>query len=519
MEAARVLIIDDDDLTLTILRKMLEADGYEVEVCSSGSEALARLLHASYDAILCDMWMSGMNGKDFYLQLKQGFPEYQRRVVFITGDIASEATWEFIDERHLPYVIKPISRPLLRRKLREIVGVSPVAQAQAGGKPAWDGVNRRRHRRVAINATARVRRKRWEVAAPDTASVVNASRGGIFLVTEREYRVGMEVLVVYPFTGYEDVEQEGYVVRVEERPDGKRGVAIALGEEAAAARDSFAGSEGDVRRHHIMRPAELPRIAAGDWASSRLAGEDDDVRRLVQELNEFRQTHDEVVEKRDRLASELAELRRILAEKESAQSAMSSQINELQQAMDTRNKELAEVEEVRHRALHDALTGIWNRGGIMDILKRELVRAQREGTFVGVLLGDLDHFKSVNDTFGHLAGDAVLQEAAQRITAAVRSYDFVGRYGGEEFLIILSSCENDLDMVEKANRIRSHVCSMPVSTAEGEIPITLSLGAASSAEFPEVEEILRAADAALYRAKRQGRNRVEVACAAEPQNV
>ena len=274
-EAARILVIDDDDLTLTILRKMLEADGYEVEVCSSGSEALSRLLHCSFDTILCDMWMSGMNGKDFYLQLKQGFPEYQRRVVFITGDIASEATWEFIDERHLPYVIKPISRPLLRRKVEEIIGDRPVRQPAGTGKPAWDGVNRRRHRRVAISATARVRRKKWEVAGPDTATVVNASRGGICFVSEREYRVGMEVLVAYPYTGYDDVEQDGYVVRVEEQMDGHRGVAIAIGEEAATAREAFAGSEEDVRRHHIMTPAELPAGALGEPLSVQLSHEDE----------------------------------------------------------------------------------------------------------------------------------------------------------------------------------------------------------------------------------------------------
>ena len=210
MEAARILVIDDDDLTLTILRKMLEAEGYEVEVCSSGSEALAQLLHCSYDAILCDMWMAGMSGKDFYLQLKQGFPEYQRRVVFITGDIASEATWEFIDERHLPYVIKPISRPLLRRKVQEIAGDRPLRQPAGAGQSTWDGVNRRRQRRVAINAKVRVRRKKWEVAGPDTTNVVNASRGGIFFVSDREYRVGMEVFVAYPYTGYDDVEQDGH---------------------------------------------------------------------------------------------------------------------------------------------------------------------------------------------------------------------------------------------------------------------------------------------------------------------
>jgi len=198
---------------------------------------------------------------------------------------------------------------------------------------------------------------------------------------------------------------------------------------------------------------------------------------------------------------------------------MSQMVDGLQTQMESLNQEREQFEEVRHRATHDALTGLWNRGAILDVLKRELLRAQRESTFVGVLLGDLDHFKNVNDTHGHLAGDAVLRESSQRISGAVRSYDAVGRYGGEEFLIILSSCEDDIDMVKQAERVRSQVCASPVQTTEAEIQITLSLGVASSSEYQEVEEILRAADAAMYRAKRAGRNRVEVAAAPEPQNA
>ena len=519
MEPARLLIIDDDDLTLTILRKMLESDGYEVDVCSSGSEALAKLLHCSFDAMLCDMWMTGMNGKEFYLQLKQGFPEYQRRVIFITGDIASEATWEFIDERHLPYVIKPISRPLLRRKVREIVGVRPAPQPNTVVKPGWDGVNRRRNRRVAINAAARVRRKKWEVAGPDNASVVNASRGGIYFLSDREYRVGMEVLVAYPFTGYEDVEQDGYVVRVEEKGDGKRGVAIAIGEEAVTAREAYAGSEEDVRRHHILSAATHSASSAPipeNTAFASISPEDEDLRRKTEEFEELRRTHDSVLDQRDKLAAEEAALKKKMEELEAAKAAANQLAENLNNEMQSRNKEFEEVAEVRHRAMHDALTGLWNRGAILDTLKEQIVRAEREGKAVGVLLGDLDHFKSVNDTYGHLAGDAVLKEAATRISAAVRDYDSVGRYGGEEFLILLTSCEDDTDMVKQAERIRSKVCAEPVKAPEADIAITLSLGAASSAEYESVEDILRAADAALYRAKRAGRNRVELACTAEP---
>jgi diguanylate cyclase (GGDEF)-like protein len=202
-------------------------------------------------------------------------------------------------------------------------------------------------------------------------------------------------------------------------------------------------------------------------------------------------------------------LKKRLEEMEATKTAMSQMVNGLQTRMAGLQKD----------ATHDALTGLLNRAAVLDILKKEMIRAHREGTSVGVLLGDLDHFKNINDTHGHLAGDEVLREAAQRIGAAVRSYDSVGRYGGEEFLIILSGCADNADMVKQADRIRSQVCGGPVRTADGEIPITLSVGAASSSEYAEVEAVLRAADAALYRAKRAGRNRVELACAAEPQSA
>lgn len=521
-EPAKILVIDDDELTLTILRKLLEAEDYQVETCSSGAEALARLSHSRYDAILCDMWMAGMTGKEFYLQLKQDFSEYQRKVIFVTGDIAGEATWEFIDEGHLPYVIKPISRPLLRRKVQEIVGEQPVAaRSEAASRPAWDGVDRRRYRRVAVSAKVRVRRKKWEVAGPDTSVVVNASRGGVFFLTDREYRVGMELLVAYPYTGYDDMEQEGFVVRVEELPDGRRGVAIALGEEAARAQAAFAGSEADVRRHHIGGPPDPPKTtpSSADADPSRLAAEDEQARRLAEELGELKRTHDQVIDQRDQLAADEAHLKKQLEELNAAKAAMGQVVDGLQTQMQTLQKDLEDNEEVRYRATHDELTGLWNRGAILDLLKRELVRAQREGTAVGVLLADLDHFKNINDTYGHLAGDAVLRESAQRISAAVRSYDAVGRYGGEEFLILLAGCEDDQDMMKQAERIRATVGGGPVPTSEGEIPITLSLGVAASTDFQEPEAILRAADAALYRAKRAGRNRAELACITEPRSA
>ncbi len=167
--------------------------------------------------------------------------------------------------------------------------------------------------------------------------------------------------------------------------------------------------------------------------------------------------------------------------------------------------------ELLFRATHDSLTGVSNRGVILDVLRRERSRQVRGNGSFGIVLLDVDHFKQVNDTHGHLCGDAVLQEVVRRITATVRAYDTVGRYGGEEFLVVAPSSDAS-NVLGLAERIRRAVEAHPISTAEGEISITVSLGAAvSSGAAPlDPELMLSTADEALYRAKEGGRNRSEM---------
>jgi diguanylate cyclase (GGDEF)-like protein len=173
-------------------------------------------------------------------------------------------------------------------------------------------------------------------------------------------------------------------------------------------------------------------------------------------------------------------------------------------------------ETMRFKATHDTLTGVLNRGAILETLDREVWRSQREGRSLGVLIADLDHFKSVNDTYGHLAGDIVLREISKRMEADVRSYDAVGRYGGEEFLILLPGC-NGVAVREKAEHLRDVIARQPVSTEAGELTITLSIGGVATADWPadSATRILQMADLALYRAKEEGRNRTVVAGAVE----
>jgi diguanylate cyclase (GGDEF)-like protein len=177
-------------------------------------------------------------------------------------------------------------------------------------------------------------------------------------------------------------------------------------------------------------------------------------------------------------------------------------------------------EDMRFKATHDPLTGLFNRGVIMDLLSRELYRTHREDGCTTILLGDVDRFKNVNDSLGHATGDEVLREIARRLLASVRSYDFVGRYGGEEFLMVLNNC-NSPSALQRAEEIRRAIASAPIQTARGQISVTMSLGLLASTEWRllPVEELLREADVALYKAKAAGRNCVKLASPHVPPNV
>lgn len=164
-------------------------------------------------------------------------------------------------------------------------------------------------------------------------------------------------------------------------------------------------------------------------------------------------------------------------------------------------------EEMRYRATHDALTSLLNRGTIIELLAREFVRTRRENRWTTVVMADLDHFKLVNDTYGHPVGDEVLRELGRRLLGSVRSYDFVGRYGGEEFLLVLNNC-GATKAFERSEQIRRAIDRTPIPTSKGPLSITLSAGAyASSGEDQTaVEDVLCVVDNALYEAKAAGRN-------------
>lgn len=168
-------------------------------------------------------------------------------------------------------------------------------------------------------------------------------------------------------------------------------------------------------------------------------------------------------------------------------------------------------EALRIKATHDPLTGLWNHEEIFRLLDLELFRAERQKTSVGIVLADVDHFKRINDTHGHLAGDQALRTVAHKMQALVRPYDAIGRYGGDEFLLILPGCDRT-NLASLAGRLRSSLIEPSVDGTCSPISMTLSLGAVVYARHSgaNATAVLHEADEALYRAKRAGRDQLVI---------
>lgn len=262
----------------------------------------------------------------------------------------------------------------------------------------------------------------------------------------------------------------------------------------------------------ILQSADAPRLAILDWRMPEMSGIDvcRSVRETVREpytyilLLTSQQQDEDLVTGMEAGADDYIT-------KPFKHNELRLRLRAGRRIIELQNELIAARDLFRVKASHDSLTGLWNHEEILRILEQELARGERTGESISVIMADIDHFKKINDTFGHLAGDEVLRLTAGTMRYMMRSYDYIGRYGGEEFLLILPKCCLEC-AAAFAERIRSSVKNSKVDTSEGVIPVTISLGVASSnaREGMDGESLVKAADAALYRAKEYGRNRVEL---------
>lgn len=258
----------------------------------------------------------------------------------------------------------------------------------------------------------------------------------------------------------------------------------------------------------IMQQSDAPRLAILDWCMPILDGLE--VSRLIRECRQANPPYLIILTakgEKSNIVKGLDAGANDYISKPYDKDELRARLSVGRRMVELQTELLEAKDALAHEAMHDAMTGSLNRRAIIDALARELNRAERTRSPLSVGLCDIDHFKTVNDTYGHQAGDEVLCRFVDVIQSSLRAYDLVGRYGGEEFLVVAPN-SSGLSSEGLYERLRFQVERLTTTTLQDEIRITVSIGVAGVDAGFDMSRLLAAADTALYQAKNEGRNRV-----------
>lgn len=469
-EGARLLVVDDDPETCALLRRALEDQGWQVTTRLRAQEALADLEREEFDLLLTALRMPGMDGLALAERVRAMGPGPE--VVVMTGEGTADDAVRALRQGALDVVQKPLDLEHLRAVVEKALQV-----------------RRLRRRATELEQYAAHARQGFAQLRTLAAGLSEANELGTVADVGLEQALGVAGCEVGWLRLWEAetaefvlIRQEGLsprYIRERERMELTGGSVLDWLAQSHQTQ-VIEAPEQDPRVSPMLRAERLQRLLMVPLvARGRLIGFIGLGTRRPQPLAAFR------IELLDTLGQILAT------------------------ALETARLH----EALTSQATHDSLTGLLNRRGLEEQYLAEYARAVRFGWPLAAVMLDLDHFKAMNDTYGHLAGDHALRQVAQLFREHLRSFDLAGRYGGEEFLLILPNSGKP-GALSVAEKLRDLVASQPVCWGGREIPLTVSAGVAG---FPddtrESEELIRLADAALYAAKRGGRNRV---CAAEP---
>jgi two-component system cell cycle response regulator len=477
--APKVLVADDSPLVLRLIEKMLTSAGLAVVTARDGLEALEKAFTEGVSLVILDVMMPRMNGYQACRLLKTEPSTRHVPVVILTSrDQAGDRFWGL--ETGADYYITKDADP---QKIVALVRDILDGESQGRGPRTEEG------QRDSVDILSRVNelldRKLYELTILSDIGAVSKSLvnfdetftsvmgvvvrvvdfavGAWAFVEDDELQVVLMLRRPMSTAAVEEAKSrlladiskrrdKGAFERVQARLFAPTGV------EAGATEET---SLGGFASFPVMRNEEMAGLLAlGGRAATRITGESEVF--LGQVAN---QAH--IVLENSRL-----------------------------------------FDRIKNLSIRDSLTELFNHRHSLEVLSNELQRVGRYEGGIGVLMIDIDHFKAVNDAHGHQAGDHVLKEIARRLRDGLRTVDFLGRYGGEEFLVVLPHTGEE-ESRQTAERLRLAIVNRPFHAAGHAFPLTVSIGVAtypSTAETPDA--LIREADAALYRAKEAGRNRV-----------
>jgi two-component system cell cycle response regulator len=489
MPNSRILVADDDPNVLQSISWVLREQGYDVSTAQGGPQLFVELATQLPDLMLLDIVMPEHDGYDVLARIKSDERWRDIPVLMVSSQSPDDATEKTLGLGAADYIKKPF-------KPRELIArVQAQLRLRAMLRSTRDALRTAEEELVRARDDAESRRKLvdilhevtgdlstdeiYHILARRVARALSLSRCSVILA-----KPGDEVGIVA--TAFDNAALRNVEIDLHRYPEIRS--ALELGTPVLVEDLQTSALHADIRKEWMANGTQVP-IRSVIALPFTLDREQAGVFFLRRMLSEPPLTNDDV---------------------EFADAVIKAAVMAIHRAqvIETTRSENARLEVLAHT---DPLTQVLNRRALTARLASELDRARRYQSVLTLLMVDLDHFKTVNDTHGHLVGDDVLREVAAYLQSAIRSVDVVARYGGEEFVVVLP--ETPLaGAVTFAERIRAQVEKQPFCETEGPLSITASVGVAvyPGEGIETVEDLFARADDALYRAKAEGRNRVSV---------
>lgn len=465
----KILIIDDDADNRSLLREFFSMEGYEVATASDGDDGLRKILAERPSLVITDVLMPGMDGFQLLRTIRKNEALKDLPVLFYTGSYLDEEDRKLARELGVTrYLAKPMEPGHIVEIVREILKAQAPASRSALPAPLEEPIFLKLYNERLVNKL-KGKILESERARLSLEHIMEGMGDGVVVIT-RDHIIYQANTAAAASLGVEKSEMVGRtcheVLHRRQTPCEGPHITCPLeriferNESSVKVLHTHFDSQGD--EHHVEITASAVKDSRGEtfamvesWRDIMDNRTDDELVKLVKRLNEA-QTH------------------------------------------------------LRHMAVTDELTGLRNRRYIVERLEEEFQRAKRTARPLGLIMLDIDHFKQINDAYGHIFGDVVLRVIAARIRTSLRKHDLVGRVGGEEFLVLCpdSSVEDTLVVAE---RIRTIINGEEIGDGVNQAKVALSAGVTMlNAKDDSSDKVFSRADTALYKAKEEGRNRVVV---------